>query len=212
MSDDVLERAEAWLEFRSQWPGEVESRALIRDLAAAVRDLRAWQATAMANHKDFERSQRELHERAEKAERALAEARADADAMEANYEGLNDLRCELENRLYPAERALDKARGLLEEWGQAADLAKDMTFVPVAYRTRAFLAAHPAPAEEGMTREQSQQEDWGPASGAGLARADTRPAPAGPCAACGKGHNSVDCPLVEMGMTWEGGDPPEPEQ
>jgi len=191
MSDDVLERAETIL--RTPPHERYVLERTIRDLAAAVRDLRAWQAAAMANHKDFERSQRELHERAEKAETALTDAERSVEQLAADIAEGNG---EVESLV----RELDKARGLLEQW--QAD-HPGVSLYDLLDKTRAFLAAHSAPACPGGKHCPHYPECG--------TRADPRPAPAGPCAACGKGHNSVDCPLVEMGMTWEGGDPPEPE-
>ena len=159
MSDDVLERTEAML--ADAEPFNEEER-LIRDLAAEVRAGRVEVAR-------LDKRIVALHERAEKAEAALAEARADADAMEANYEALNDLRCELENRLYPAERALAKVRGLLER----CVLLLPQKAYALIEETRAFLAAHPAPAEcECLLKGRC-----------GHPRTDPRPAPA-ECASC----------------------------
>jgi len=175
MSDDVLERAETIL--RTPPHERYVLETTIRDLAAAVRDLRAWQAAAMANHKDFERSQRELHERAEQAEAALAEARG------------------LLERLVKANWNCPDPDCTGEGFATGPD---EPDFKPHSKtcQTGTFLAAHPAPAEEGMTREQSQQEDWGPASGAGLARADPHPAPRCTCGWQGiSAFHNEDCAI-----------------
>jgi len=141
MSDDVLKRVEACLaglddESLNQHPYGL---GLVRDLAAAVRDLRAWQAAAMANHKDFERSQRELHERAERAEATLAQLRAfwsDTEARSADA-----------HAVYQAEAHRRGDVRHPDAYDDLSEPTKEWDRVLVRW-VQSTLAAHPTPTEE----------------------------------------------------------------
>jgi len=55
--------------------------------------------------------------------------------MSDNYDGP-----QMAHKITRQQTEIDRLRGLLREWRQAADIAQDLTFVPIARKTDAALA------------------------------------------------------------------------
>ena len=184
MSDsnsDLLARADEWLE---NWKRDGETwhppvMALIRDLAAALREARAAPGAVL------QEAVVETIRRAERAERALADAQKDTEALAYGRNAALKREAEARGQVRDLAIIIDR----MERFAWSSEVVKEE-----ADRARATLAGRPARADEGLmpikrmlTDEQFCRAFCSPRMDGKhveeCTRAEPRPAPA-----CGHGY------------------------
>jgi len=176
--DDILARADAWLDAdeRHCWEG-----GLIRDLAAALRELRSHYIAAGSYRIAYEK----CAARAERAERALADAQKDTEALAYGRNAALKREAEARGQVRDLAIIIDR----MERFAWSSEVVKEE-----ADRARATLAGRPARADEGLmpikrmlTDEQFCRAFCSPRMDGKhveeCTRAEPRPAPA-----CGHGY------------------------